>query len=119
MCRQGLAIEGLAMEGFITSYMDYTKDDVASGIQDFLITMEMALISYAHKFVFSFRDMEKIVSKYYHQHHTTLAQALSPVGAAALMGVRPSPCVMPPWQSRRSRSRTPPARRSTTSCRGT
>lgn len=54
---------GLAQEGFITSYMDYSTDDVASGIQDFLICLEMAMISYAHKFVFSYRDMEKIISK--------------------------------------------------------
>jgi hypothetical protein len=54
---------GLAHEGYITSYMDYTQDDVASGIQDFLICIEMAAISYAHQFVFSYRDMEVIVSE--------------------------------------------------------
>ena len=61
--RQGLFIVGLADQGYIKSYMDYTKDDVASGIQDFLICVEMAAISYAHKYVFSYKDMEVIVSK--------------------------------------------------------
>ncbi len=60
---QGLLISGMAEEGMIKSYMDYPKDDVASGIQDFLICVEMAAISVAHKYVFSYRDMEIIVSK--------------------------------------------------------
>ena len=62
-CRQGLAIAGMAEEGFITSYMDYSKNDVASGIQDFLICVEMAGISIAHMFVFSYKDMQVIMSK--------------------------------------------------------
>lgn len=47
----------------ITSYMDYSKGDVASGIQDFLICVEMAGISIAHMFVFSYKDMQIIMSK--------------------------------------------------------
>lgn len=81
--RQGLAIVGLAHEGFITSYMDYSTDDVASGIQDFLICLEMAMISYAHKFVFSYRDMEKIISK---SHAIYSGQAIEPLCITALRG---------------------------------
>jgi hypothetical protein len=43
--------------------MDYSRDDVASGIQDFLICVEMAGISIAHKFVFSYKDMQIIMSE--------------------------------------------------------
>lgn len=61
--RQGLAIAGMAEKGLIASYTDYTTHDVTSAIQNFLICIEMAGISLAHKFVFSYRDMEIIMSE--------------------------------------------------------
>lgn len=60
---QGLVLSGMARGGMITSYMDYSKNDIASGIQNLLICIEMAVISVAHMWVFSYKDMEIIVSK--------------------------------------------------------
>jgi len=61
---QGLLFSGMAREGMIKSYMDYSENDIASGIQNLLICIEMAVISVAHMWVFSYKDMEIIVSKY-------------------------------------------------------
>jgi hypothetical protein len=60
---QGLLFSGMAREGMLRPYMDYSKQDIASGIQNLLICIEMAAISVAHKYVFSYKDMEIIVGK--------------------------------------------------------
>jgi len=61
--RQGLAIEGLATYNFIKPAPGYTTDDVAYGIQDFLICVEMAFAAIAHKFFFSYKDMDRVVGE--------------------------------------------------------
>lgn len=49
-------LQGLVSFGVIEATLTYTKDDVASGLQDFLICIEMALAAIAHRYFFSYRD---------------------------------------------------------------
>mmetsp|Transcript_19396 Transcript_19396/g.40756 ORF Transcript_19396/g.40756 Transcript_19396/m.40756 type:complete len:406 (-) Transcript_19396:240-1457(-) len=53
---QGVLIAGLVSQGRIRGTLFYTEDEVANGLQDFLICIEMALAAVAHKFTYTYRD---------------------------------------------------------------
>ena len=49
-------LQGLVAAGVIQPTLTYSQEDVAKGLQDFLICIEMALAAFAHRWVFSFHD---------------------------------------------------------------
>lgn len=53
---QGVLLAGLVSVGYIQATADYTASEVSSGLQDFLICLEMAAFAVAHHYVFSVRD---------------------------------------------------------------
>jgi len=53
---QGLVISYMCSRGMITATLDYTQTEVADGLQDFMICIEMAFAALAHSYVFSYKD---------------------------------------------------------------
>lgn len=53
---QGIVLSGLVFVGYIKPTLTYTADEVADGLQNFLITIEMLLFAVAHHFVFHWTD---------------------------------------------------------------
>jgi hypothetical protein len=49
-------MQGLVSVHVIEPTLTYSEDDVAKGLQDFLICIEMALAAIAHKYAFSYTD---------------------------------------------------------------
>ena len=54
---QGVVISGFVFLGWIQPTLSYDADEIASGLQDFLICIEMFFAAIAHHFVFSYRDV--------------------------------------------------------------
>eukprot|EP01138_Halocafeteria_seosinensis_P007321 gb/GECG01007485.1/.p1 GENE.gb/GECG01007485.1/~~gb/GECG01007485.1/.p1 ORF type:complete len:423 (+),score=23.40 gb/GECG01007485.1/:1-1269(+) len=55
---QQILIAGLVFEGIITGTRLFTTEEVADGLQDFIITFEMVFFAIAHHFYFSYKDFE-------------------------------------------------------------
>lgn len=53
---QSIVIGALVEYGVIQETLTYSVEDVAAGLQDFLITVEMAIASIAHHYTFSRKD---------------------------------------------------------------
>lgn len=54
---QGVGIAGFVWLGWIRGTLTYSVQEVASGLQDFLICIEMLFAAVAHHFIFSYHDM--------------------------------------------------------------
>jgi len=50
---QSVVVQGMAQTGVISDTLTYSSDDVAAGVQDFLICVEMAVLALVHHYVFS------------------------------------------------------------------
>jgi Organic solute transporter Ostalpha len=61
---QGVLISLLVEAKVITPTLDYTTDDIAAGIQNFLICIEMAIAALAHTFIFSYKDFKEDLDAY-------------------------------------------------------
>lgn len=55
---QSIVISGLNFAGVIPHTVEWSDTEVANGLQDFLICIEMALFACAHRFYFSYKDFE-------------------------------------------------------------
>ena len=55
---QSLGIEGLVYIGVIKAYQDYSVDEVAVSLQDFLICVEMFLFAIAHHWAFNANEFQ-------------------------------------------------------------
>ena len=55
-CAIGAAVHFKIIKGTVNPFSVYTPDEVATGIQDFLICVEMFIAAIAHHFAFHYRD---------------------------------------------------------------
>jgi len=55
---QGMLISILSFSGIITSTLSYTQDDVAHGLQNFLVCIEMLFAAIAHRLYFSAQEFD-------------------------------------------------------------
>jgi len=74
---QGVIISGLASFGVLHPTLTYSEDDVAKGLQDFLICIEMAFAAIAHQYFFSYRDFYR--PEMLHIHAGNSADGKTPV----------------------------------------
>jgi len=54
---QGIAVSGAVALGLVPTAEGYTQEEVAKGIQDFAICVEMFIAAIAHTFYYSYRDV--------------------------------------------------------------
>ena len=57
---QNALIEGFVYEGYIKDLNDYSKEEISSGLQNFLICIEMAIAAISHRWVFSYHDFDHL-----------------------------------------------------------
>lgn len=67
---QEVGIAGMVKLGWIHATLTYTTDEVADGLQDFIICIEMFLAAIAHHYYYSYHDVVKKG-----QHHAGFIQA--------------------------------------------
>jgi len=57
---QNALIEGFVYEGYIKDSNGYSSEEVSSGLQNFLICIEMAIAAVSHRWVFSYHDFDHL-----------------------------------------------------------
>jgi hypothetical protein len=60
---QGVAIAVLQSNGLIRELGSWTSDDVASGLQDYLITVEMLFFAIAHSYTFGYEEYAALAQR--------------------------------------------------------
>ena len=60
---QGVAIAALQANGLIRDLGEWTADDVASGLQDYLITVEMLIFAIAHSYTFGHEEYARLAGR--------------------------------------------------------
>jgi hypothetical protein len=89
---QSVLIAGIQKLGWITATQTYTTEDIASGLQDFLIIWEMLIAAIAHKFVFRTDDFEEDPESPKPQGKLQVARAFaSAINVADFLKHKPGP----------------------------